>query len=335
MHSPAALIFSLTLAWAAQGGDETIPQTNRPANLSGAAGLYTIQVRATPTTVRVEDPITLTIRIVSQKPGPWKYPPERDKLKLFPPDLEKDFFVEPLPEEDRVLPGEKAWEFSWRLLPKSEKVARIPEPEFVYYRTVDPQDFTVAEGARSIPLTVKPRQATVLTGPSPARERFEQVAEGDHLLAQGLSDELWWAVVIGGLALPPLVCLAAYFGWRQAFPEAAERLRRRRSQALKIALRQLRRLGPAAAPAQVRFIVVDYLRAYLHLPPGEPTPAELKQALLPAGLTNDQAEQAVALVHTCDAARFAPAADSRAQDLSTAASRLLQTLEAELCAPSS
>src|ERR1700675_2103400 len=101
MSLHAALILSLPLVLPVGAGDETIPQTNRPANFSGAAGLYTIQVRATPTTVRVEDPITLTVKIISQKPGPWKYPPQRDKLKLFPRSLERNFFVEPLPEEDR------------------------------------------------------------------------------------------------------------------------------------------------------------------------------------------------------------------------------------------
>src|SRR5436305_3167177 len=84
-------------------GDDTIPVTGHPPNFSGAAGHYTIQARATPTTVRVEDPITLTVRITAQKPGPWKHPPQRDKLKLFPADLEGNFFIEPLPEEDRFL----------------------------------------------------------------------------------------------------------------------------------------------------------------------------------------------------------------------------------------
>jgi hypothetical protein len=313
--------------------DETIPQTNRPANFSGAAGLYTIHVRATPTTVRVEDPITLTVKVVSQKPGPWKYPPQRDKLKLFPASLESEFFVEPLPEEDRFLSAENAWEFRWRLLPKHDKVARIPEPEFVFYRTVEPQNFAVAEGAASIPLDVKPRVATILTGPSATRERLQAILEGDGLLAQGPSDVLWWTLVIAGLVLPPVACLAAYFLWRQLFPEAAERLRRRRSRALKTALSQLRRLDQAP-PEQVRGVVVDYLRAHLHLAPGEPTPTEVKQALLPQGVPDELAEQTVMLLTACDTARFAPLSKPHAENLPASASRLMQSLEAKLCASS-
>jgi hypothetical protein len=322
----------LFLAW--QAGDETIPQTNRPANFSGAAGLYTIQVRAMPTTVRVEEPTTLTVKIVSQKPGPWKYPPQRDKLKLFAASLEQDFFVEPLPEEDRFLAGEKAWEFSWRLLPRSEKVTKIPEPEFVYYRTSEPQDFTIAEGARSLVLIVKPRAPLVVSGPSAARERLEQIAEGDYLLAQDLSGALWWTIVIGGLVLPPVCCAAFYMGWRKAFPQAAERARRRRSRALKTALQQLQRLGRTTSPDKVRAVVLDYLGAHLHLIPGEPTPDEVLAVLKPQGISTDLMEKCVALLTACDTARFVALAPAADDGLALSASQLLEALEGELCAPS-
>jgi hypothetical protein len=322
----------LVLATLLQTSDETIPQTNRPANFGGAAGQYTIQVRATPTTVRVEDPVTLTVKIISQKPGPWKYPPLRDKLKLFPASLENDFFVEPLPEEDRFLAAEKAWEFSWRLLPRSEKVVKIPEPEFVYYRTADPQDFAVAQGGRSIALTIKPRTPLVLTGPSAARERLEQITEGDHLLAQDLSDELWWIIVISGLVLPPLCCAAAYFWWRQAFPEAADRLRRRRSRALKMALAELR---GKPEPEKVRAVVIEYLRVHVPLPPGESTAAEVGAALTPKELPAELLEQTEALLRSCDDARFAPAGEPAHRALATTAAEILQALEDTLCAPHS
>jgi hypothetical protein len=331
-HYYALTCFFLAPLW--QASDETIPQTNRPANFSGAAGLYTIQVRATPTTVRVEEPITLTVKIVSQKPGPWKYAPQRDKLKLFPASLEQDFFVEPLPEEDRFLAGEKTWEFSWRLLPRSEKVIKIPEPEFVYYRTADPQDFTFAEGGRSIALTVKPRAALVVTGPSASRERLEQMAQGDHLLTQDPSAATWWTIVIAGLALPPLGCMSIYFLWRQAFPEAAERLRRRRSRALKTGMQQLQRLHGAASPEKVRVVVLDYLRAHLHLIPGEPTPDEVHAVLLPQGISTDLMEKCVALLTACDTARFVAPSPAADDGLALSASHLLEALEDELCAPS-
>ena len=322
----------LVLAALLQTSDETIPQTNRPANFSGAAGLYTIQVRATPAIVRVEEPITLTVKIISQKPGPLKYPPQRDKLKLFPASLETDFFVEPLPEEDRFLAAEKAWEFSWRLLPRSEKVTKIPEPEFVYYRTAEPQDFTLAQGAKSIALTVKPRNPLVLTGPSAARERLETIAEGDHLLARDVPEELWWIIVIGGLVVPPLCCAAVYYCWREAFPEAAERLRRRRSRALKTALAALRR---EPEPERIHAVVIEYLRAHVPVPPGEATAAEVRAALATKDVPPELVEQTEALLRSCDDARFAPPGNPAQRELAKTAAEILQALEDALCAPHS
>jgi hypothetical protein len=323
------LLFLLALS----GGDDTIPRTNRPGNFSGAAGVYTLQVRATPTKVRVEDPITLTVKIISQKPGPWAHPPQRDKLKLFPENLERSFFVEPLPEDDRFLAAENAWEFSWRLLPKSERVTKIPEPEFVYFRTTDPQDFTIAEGGRAIAIEVKPRQGTLLTGPSATQERLEQIVEGEHLLNRGPSDLVWWTIVIAGLLLPPLGCFGAYFLWKQQFPEAAERLRRRRSKALKAALARLNQIGPSAPPDDVWEIVVDYLRMHVPLASGEPTPVEAGHALLSQGLSAALTDETVAWLQSCDTARFAP--DALERNWSASATQVLHSLEVELCAPAS
>jgi hypothetical protein len=321
------ILFLLTLP----GGDDTIPQTNRPGNFSGAAGLYTIQVRATPTKVRVEDPITLTVKIISQRPGPWAHPPQRDRLKLFPETLKSSFFVEPLPEEDRFLAAENAWEFSWRLVPKRERVTKIPEPEFVYYRTTDPQDFTIAEGGRAIAIEVKPRQGALLTGPSGTREKLEQIVVGDHLLHQAPSDLVWWTIVIAALALPPLSCFGAYLLWKQQFPEAAERLRRRRSKALKTAFARLNQLAPISSPDDVWMIVIEYLRQYVPLASGEPTPAEVGHALLSQNVSGTMTDETVAWLQSCDSARFAPNAVE--QDWSASATRLVHSLEVELCAP--
>src|SRR5262249_39274475 len=87
-----------------------------PANFSGAVGTYTISCRAEPTEVLVEDPLTLTVRITGS--GPEKYLPKRLKLDQLAEDVEQDYFVEDVPEQDRRLPAENAWEFVYRLRPK-------------------------------------------------------------------------------------------------------------------------------------------------------------------------------------------------------------------------
>jgi hypothetical protein len=326
------LLVALFLAAPTCIGEVTIPHTNRPANFSGAAGVYRIEVSAEPTKVQVEDPITLIVKIISQVPGPWPYPPQRDKLQLWPPELESNFFIEPLPELDRFMEREKAWEFTWRLMPKSQKVTSIPALEFVYYHTAGTPDFQAADGARSIALDVQPRPGLLLTAPSGKRELFQQVVEGDDLLI--LRPPAWarLATVAAGLALPPLACVLACWLWRRLFPDAAERLRRGRNRALKTALTQLGKLGGAATPADVRAVLAGYLRLQFDLPPGEPTPSEVKQALLLRGLDPAAAAKAESILQTFDATLFAPSSARAGDNLKEGATLLMRNVEAELCA---
>jgi hypothetical protein len=313
--------------------DVPIPVIGRPANFSGAAGAYRIEVRASPTSVRVEDPVTLTIKIISRQPGKPGHPPRRELLKLFPADLENSFFVEPLPENDGYLDGENAWEFSWRLMPKHESCKEIPAPEFVYYHTAPVLDFKTADGATGITLEVKPRPGVLVSAPPGTRAKFQHIVEGEHLVADGPTTATRVLILVGGIAIPPLACLLGYWFWRSQFPEAAERMRRRRGKALKGALGKLRKLGSQPGPGQVRAIIVDYLRLHVHLPAGEPTPGEIKTALSKTGVNSEIAARIEAVVVNCDAARFAPATSWSAAILANRASDSLEELEAELCAP--
>jgi hypothetical protein len=320
----------LTLLFPAQApADDTLPVTGHPPRFSGAAGVYTIQARAMPTAVRVEEPITLTVRIVAQKAGPWKHPPQRAKLDLFPKDIERDFYIEPVPEEDRALPEEKAWEFVWRLVPKHSGVKEVPRLTFIYYHTAEPRDFKALD-TEAIPLEVKPRPAAVLGGPPAARARFERVVQGEDLVAPRW--DLGPVGIAALLAVPPVGCIAGYWLWRRLFPHAAERLQRHRSRGLRQALARLRRLGAAAPPADVRTVVADYLRLHVQLPRGEPTPAEVRSALQTQEVPAEAADQAEAFFRQCDEAEFA-GAGQLTRPVGPAAAHLLQSLEAQLCTP--
>jgi hypothetical protein len=326
----AVLFLALFGVPSVQIEDVTIPLTNRPPNFSGAAGAYRMEVRATPTSVVVEDPVTLTVKIISLAPGPWTHPPQRDKLHLLLSEWETNFFVEPLPELDRFLAGEKTWEFTWRLMPKHEGINKVPALAFVYYHTAA-KDFKAADGAQSIPLEVKPRPALLLTAPLSSPEPFQHVIEGDSLRTRSPTPQARLTTLAGGLALPPLLCFSGYFAWWWLFPDAAERLRRRRGRALKTALKQMRKLGPTGSPAQVRGVLADYLRLRLALPRGEPTPLEVRRALLLLGLKSESTKKTEALLHTCDAALFAPSTQIKAREMQTDATQLMRDLEGELC----
>jgi hypothetical protein len=329
--SSALLLLAMLASQLGHVNDVTIPLVNRPDNFSGAAGVYRIEVHAVPTTVQVEAPVTLTIKVISLEPGPWSHPPQREKLHVLPPKLDADFFVEPMPELDRFLPGERAWEFTWRLMPRHEKAAKIPAPEFVYYHTAGVPGFKAAAGATGIALEVKPRPALLLTAPGATRVRFEQFVEGPRLLRQPWSRAQRAMFVIGGLVLPPFLCFAGYFVWWRLFPDAAESLRRRRGRALKTALKQLRKLRSPVLPAQVHAVFADYLRLRLALPPGEPTPLEVQQALHHHDIDGDLAAKTEAMLKSFDAVLFAPPGQVEANHFKYDVKALMQNLEAGLC----
>src|ERR1700682_2330933 len=113
-------------------------------------------MHASPTTVRVHDPIALTVRVTAT--NPWQQPPRRirlDRMKEF-----QDFIFEPSASDkpDRKMPAEKAWEFDYRLRPKSEAVKKIPSWPLPYYNPTVAFENKMwqATYAEAIPLTVQP-----------------------------------------------------------------------------------------------------------------------------------------------------------------------------------
>src|SRR5262245_23101711 len=75
------------------------PVAGRPAQFSNIVGSYAISASAAPTEVPVEEPTTLRVTITGS--GPAKYQPSRKSLHLFPDRWANDFYVEPVPSEDR------------------------------------------------------------------------------------------------------------------------------------------------------------------------------------------------------------------------------------------
>src|SRR5882724_10473277 len=128
------------------------PLTNRPANFSRVVGQFHIESRAEPTTVEVEKPVLLKVRITGE--GEKGFLPQRKFLKIFPDHFADQFFVEDLPELDRLAPAEKTWEFVYRLRPKGTTVEYIPSLKLAYYHPG--RKAYKAAFADAISLTVKP-----------------------------------------------------------------------------------------------------------------------------------------------------------------------------------
>src|SRR5262249_12148450 len=157
-------------------------------------------------------------------------------------------------------------------------VKAIPALEFAYYHTVGDRKYrAVASG--QIAIEVKPRATVRMDPPAALRARMHPAVTGTDLLCdQGPST----LVVLLAFAVPPLLGAAGALAWQRLFPDAAARARLRRSRAFRQALKQLQRLGQPAPPEAVAEVVVNYLRSRIEISTAEPTPLEIKQALLAA-----------------------------------------------------
>ncbi len=305
------------------------PLAGRPANFSNLVGSYRITSSASPTEVRVEEPLLLTVRISGQ--GPAEYQPRREHLRLFPEDFSQQFYVEALPEQDRQLPQEKAWEFAWRLRPKHQNVKEIPALELVYFRSAKYQTSLTAP----IALQVKARpEVSVKVDPEivAARElppRFCQWHLGLEVPWPPRSfvfgGPTWWWLVLG--CLPPLVCSCWYWSWRRN--SEARMAINRTGQAARWALQALVRPDKAADVVYLVNVVDEYLRRRFDFPAAEPTPTEAARHLFKRGLPRPLTQRLADFFQACAAVRFAPG--QQPEPLVDEAVQLILALEAKSC----
>jgi hypothetical protein len=309
------------------------PVADRPDNFSGAVGVYQISMTAAPTELRVEDPLTLTVRVTGS--GPDKnYLPRRDRLRLFSPQFDELFYREDLPEQDRVLPAEQAWEFRYQLKPRGVQVTKVPRLAFVYYHPTERSYKTTYSS--TVKLTVKPRTPAVEVGGTPQplspTEQLYQLTEGPAVLRRERTFASPGPLGLAALLLtPPVLCVVWYQVWRRRYPDAARLAWQRRSRAARLALKALRAAGPDPTGERASAVVADYLRQRFDVPAREPTPAEASAGVEHRGMPTALAEQVAAFLRSCDFARFAPEPPSGPADLAADARRLILALESEPC----
>jgi hypothetical protein len=329
----AATVASSSSILCAQTPSIDPPLAGRPAHFSNIVGAYTIRVSAEPIDVPVEEPIVLRVTITGR--GPAKYQPDRKQLKLFPDTWSRDYYVEPVPDEDRLLPEEGTWVFMYRLRPKHQRITAIDGIKLAYYQPSNgnaPGRFQSVY-ADPIAISVKPRPAApeirqdlpVRTAPASFYE-LPDTAEVLTPWPATPSIPAWLVCVV--LLAPPIVTVAGVRCWRTLFPGGRERLRRETSLAARRAFQSLQPAGKE--PVWVVFGA--YLRERLAFPAEEPTPAEVQHFLRKRGVARPIAEKLAAFLGACDAARFAGRGAESAAALKEEAGRLIHALEDDLCA---
>jgi hypothetical protein len=292
-------------------------------------------VRAAASEVPVEDPVTVTIRVVAA--GPVQRPPRLLRLEKFP-GFSDQFYVEYSEDAAFRRVDDRTWELTCALKPKSVNVKAIPSFPFVSFTPglVPPERGYQIHRTASVPLVVRPRVAVHAAdvsggGEAPSiPETILEIAEGPALSHRGsaLSPEALLTIAIAGFCIPPLACLAWCIAWLRTHPDATRAARWQRSHAAQVALAELRRPGDDAA-SQAAFAVSRYLRQRFDLPSVEPTPAEVAADLARAGCDAALAERIVAFFRACDAARYAHVPLAQRPEIT--ARQLVLDLEAELC----
>lgn len=310
-----------------------IPVVGRPSNLpfSEAAGIFTVSARAEPTSVQVEQPLTFILSIHAETDRcPRFLPPHRLDLSQLR-DFDERFYILDDPKQDTYNAAQHRWEFVYRLKPRRADVTEIPGVPFVYFNpTIQPE----SKGFQTpytdeIPLQVQAGQSV----PPPVHQvpdLFLQTQTAAAVLdRRGSWSVPGWPILTVLLVTPPFLCAMWYMIWRRLYPDAARRLKQRRSRAATLALKQLQRLPRGATDERATHIaaaVTTYLQQRLDLQAAEPTPDEAARHLRAAGYPDTLTKRAEDFFHTCDLARFYP--NASAASLPQSAQQLILDLEA-------
>jgi hypothetical protein len=300
------------------------PKVGQPADFSQIVGVFRMTMDAAPTAVAVEQPLRLTITITGQAQAP--YIPTRERLRLFPDEMQRDFFIEPISEQAKT----DAWQFVYDLRPKHLRVQFVPGLRLVYFAPRQRRYQTAYTDA--IPLTVKARQdiavnikgLKVLQAPPTFFELAQQDTTDDGLTRAVLQPDIAF-----GLALvPPFLCIVSIW-WRRRLRRTNSAQARRWQRLANESIAALA-AQPCDAIATAR-ILADYLQQRLAFPAVEPTTLEVERWLKRRGISKPVRERWRQILETCDARRYGQ--DHRVQSTmdNSAAIQLIQVSEVEPC----
>ncbi|MFH1747446.1 MAG: BatD family protein [Planctomycetota bacterium] len=312
-----------------------LPDNGRPSNFTGAVGTFGLIVTATPTSVRVGDPIELRIDIRGDGPIETLPPPNLAADPL----LARDFRV---PDED--LPGVVSGShkrFTATIRAQHAGIEEIPPIEYPYFDP-DREMYVVALGD-AIPLTVAPaaqldagtlaEMSGITTEPDAPQLRALDGLRANETRETVLlrsSTTVSLPLLATGTFAPPAVFLLA---WGYCYIARTQTPGRRRKQnAMRYARRRLDRardLPPAEAATEVAAAIAGYLADRQN----EPEARFAGRAGLDYLRQRTVSEQVLAdcndVVERCEQASFGGMTDGDCVALADQADRCLRALEKE------
>jgi hypothetical protein len=322
----AVLFFFSVSAVGAQDVAVAPPKLGQPSDFSEVVGVFQITAGAMPTTVAVEEPLTLTVTITGSAEPP--YVPTRDKLRIFSDEVQRSFFVEPIAESEK----NGSWQFVYRLRPKQMQVKLVPSLKLVYYSPRQRRYQTAYSDA--IPLTVTARRDAEVSVPG---LRVVQAPASFYELSKLDTSDSTFAMafiqqsprnLLRLAAAPPLLCLVGAWWWRRRQLRIGDRARESR----KLLEQTTAKLAHSSQEAtDVTRLVTEYLRSRMEFPAQEPTPKEVERWLKRRGIAKPTRERWRQLLNGYDAGRFAPGSDSKQVVVVPEAVELIRILENETC----
>jgi hypothetical protein len=258
-----SLIGSLCLLLGLQAAEPPLvgqPLTGWYGAVSRPGDEVTLELDLQPSETVVGEPVTLSLRVLGVAQPRAVTRPDLRKL----PEYAARFQID---NADTEYAPEHCT-FRYTLRPMVAGSAELPEVEFYYYR---PGAKYYRADCTTPTLTVRPRRALPVPVEPPvplvAADFLFQLPEDDPAEVPALP--LWL------FAVPPVVALAWYVGWRWRYPDGERLARLRRSRAARLALARIEQADSAAT-------LHAALTQYLHERFGLPEPARTSGELLAA-----------------------------------------------------
>lgn len=286
---------------------ETPPREGRPPDFDGAVGQFLLNVSASPTQVRVGDPVTVRVRLEGVGNLRNILPPsfrESDDFQVFTPRV-----VEEELSRDGTR-GRKVLEQV--LVPKHPEVERIPELRFSFFNPSEWKYETRVGGPIALEVEPAPvrEPAQLLTGPGTLRLGTGPAILGEDLMYIRTRPSPH-APVSGGVAgfagwtFLPLLAWAGLglLVKRKLTLESNPALARRLDAPRKLR-KQLDTLDESSQPHEAMWrCLAEYLANRFHVPAGEVEAGRVAPHLEP-NLPEDLLEQVVDWLNICERARF-------------------------------
>ncbi|MDG2422924.1 MAG: BatD family protein [Phycisphaerales bacterium] len=319
---------------------EPLPDVGRPAEFNGAVGQFSIETTASPTTVSVGDPVTLTIKLTDIGTTPVDMDvvpaPELHEAKA----LDTDFRV---PRE--ALPGVvsgRSKTFTQTIRARDDSITSIPPVPYAYF---DPESerYEVTY-SRPILLEVNPADTitssdisgVVNTSQGPTSDSLHNVAGGllanytgpDRLLADQGPPAIIWLLLL--LLAPPLLALgitATRQGLR-GHTANPDRIRSRR--ACRNAISRLDAAN-AASDAHQGALVAEAICTYVADRTGQPPAGFMRgdavSTLQSCGVDETLTTQTEKLIATCEHLQYAGGGGSEISSVIESAKSLISKLD--------